>query len=84
MADFRALAYSRLNFSKNLNRSSKLFTDLVSTYRRLSNAKITSIQRSETIPPGGAKHEQNRDFAIFEFRAILLSVDEKFHRCCAL
>jgi len=82
MAVIRSLAYSRLNFSKNFNRSSELFTDLVSTFYLLSNAKIKSIQSSETIPPCDAKHEQNRDSAIFEFRAILLSVDRKFPHCC--
>jgi len=72
MVVFRSLAYSRLNFSKNFYRSLELFTDLVSTFCLLSNAKIKSVQSSETISPGGAKHEQKRDFAIFEFRAILL------------
>jgi len=31
--------------------------------------------------PYTQRHEQNRDFAIFEFCAILLSVDGKFHKC---
>jgi len=84
MADFRSLSYSRLNFSKNFKGSSELFTDLVSTLCLLSNAKIKSVLSSETIPPGGDKHEQSRDFAIFEFRAILSSVEGKFHKCGSL